>query len=85
MQPSREHGYLAEGPRILPDGRLLWITIQAGAEGDLATRGAVHIADLSKGEIKKPIIGMIPKELAVEHRIVPLLKKNGTLIVATEP
>ncbi|MCR9243634.1 MAG: SMP-30/gluconolactonase/LRE family protein [bacterium] len=50
VRPAPEHGYLPEGPRVLPDGRLLWITIQCGATGELATRGAIHTFDLETGE-----------------------------------
>ena len=41
-RPRPEHGYLPEGPRALPDGRIAWITIQTGPG---ATRGAVHVLD----------------------------------------
>ena len=50
LQPSSEFGYLPEGPRVLPDGRLLWISIQLGKDGDLAARGALHTVDLTTGE-----------------------------------
>ncbi len=49
VRPSAQHGYLPEGPRVLPDGRLLWITIQCGRTGELAQSGVVHVLDLATG------------------------------------
>lgn len=48
-RPSAAHAYLPEGPRALPDGRVVWITIQCGRD---STRGALHVLDLASGENK---------------------------------
>jgi len=48
----------------------------------LARQWGLPFANLGKHEIRKDIIAMVPKEVAIENSIVPVLKKNGTLIVA---
>ncbi len=48
----------------------------------LSKHWELPFANLSKGEIKKEILAMVPKEVALEHGIVPVTKKNGTLYVA---
>ena len=50
----------------------------------LAKHWGLPFANLSKGEIKKEILATVPKEVAIEHNVVPVAKKNGTLIVAME-
>lgn len=45
-RPTAAHRWLPEGPRALPDGRLLWITIQCGAD---APHGALHVLDPESG------------------------------------
>lgn len=46
-RPRPAHGWLPEGPRALGAGRLLWVTIQNGAD---ATHGALHVFTTSRGE-----------------------------------
>ncbi len=48
----------------------------------LSKHWELPFANLSKGEIKKEVLAMVPKEVALEHGIVPVTKKNGTLYVA---
>jgi len=48
----------------------------------LAKHWGLPFANLAKGEIKKEIIALVPKDVAVENSIVPVTRKNGTLIVA---
>lgn len=50
VRPSPQHGYLPEGPRVMPDGRLLWITIQRGSTGEDAEHGTLHTLHLETGE-----------------------------------
>ena len=50
----------------------------------LAKHWGLPFANLSKGEIKKEIIAMVPKEVAMENAVIPVAKRNGTLIVAME-
>jgi type IV pilus assembly protein PilB len=50
----------------------------------LAKHWKLPFANLGKAEIRKEILAIVPKEIAVEHGIVPVTKKNGTLIVAME-
>ncbi len=48
----------------------------------LARHWKVPFANLAKGEIKKEYIALVPKEVAIENSIVPVARKNGTLVVA---
>lgn len=48
----------------------------------LAGQYGVPFANLSKAEIKESVIAMVPKEVAVEHSVVPVLSRGGKLIVA---
>ncbi|MBI4584258.1 MAG: Flp pilus assembly complex ATPase component TadA [Planctomycetes bacterium] len=48
----------------------------------LARHYGLPFADLSKAEIKQPVIGLVPKEVAIEHKVIPVVKQNGKLIVA---
>ena len=50
----------------------------------LAKHWGLPFANLSKGEIGKAIIALVPKEVALEHSVVPVARRNGTLIVAME-
>ncbi len=50
----------------------------------LAKHWGVPFANLGKADIKKEIIALVPKDVAVDNSIVPVVKKNGTLIVAME-
>jgi type IV pilus assembly protein PilB len=48
----------------------------------LAKHYGVPYADLSKSEIKKQYIALVPKDVALEHHVVPVAQKNGTLYIA---
>ena len=48
----------------------------------LAGQYGVPFANLGKADIQESVIAMVPKEVALEHEIVPVLSKNGKLIVA---
>ena len=48
----------------------------------LAKHWGLPFANLSKGEIKKEIIALVPKEIAIESSIVPVTRKGNTLIIA---
>ena len=48
----------------------------------LAKHWKLPFANLGKHEIKKDIIGLVPKEVAIENSIVPVVRKNGSLVVA---
>jgi type IV pilus assembly protein PilB len=48
----------------------------------LAKHWKLPFANLAKGEIKKEYIALVPKEVAIEHSIVPVVKRNGSLVVA---
>ncbi len=46
-RPQAAHRYLPEGPKALGPARLLWLTIQCGAD---ATQGALHVLTTGRGE-----------------------------------
>ncbi|MBI4601080.1 MAG: Flp pilus assembly complex ATPase component TadA [Planctomycetes bacterium] len=48
----------------------------------LAKHWGLPFANLGKGEIKQEIIATVPKEVAIENSIVPVTRKNGSLVVA---
>lgn len=48
----------------------------------LAKQWGLPFANLSKGEIRKDIITLVPKEVALENSIVPVARRNGALVVA---
>jgi type IV pilus assembly protein PilB len=48
----------------------------------LAKHWSLPFANLGKVEIKKEYISLVPKDVAIENSIVPVTRKNGTLIVA---
>jgi type IV pilus assembly protein PilB len=50
----------------------------------LAKHWGLPFANLSRGEVRKEVIAMVPKEVAVENSIVPVARRNGTLVVAME-
>ncbi len=50
----------------------------------LASHWGLPYANLATAEIKKEIISLVPKDVAIENSIVPVTRKNGTLIVAME-
>ena len=57
---------------------------QAVCSRALAKHWGLPFANLSKGEIAKDIIAMVPKDVADENMTVPVAKRNGALIVAME-
>jgi type IV pilus assembly protein PilB len=50
----------------------------------LARHWGLPFANLAKAEVRKEVIAMVPKEVAVEHSVVPVIRRNGTLVVAME-
>ncbi|MEM7232181.1 MAG: ATPase, T2SS/T4P/T4SS family [Planctomycetota bacterium] len=50
----------------------------------LAKHWGLPFANLAKHEVKQEILALVPKEVALEHSIVPVTRKNGALIVAME-
>ena len=48
----------------------------------LAKHWGLPFANLSKGEISKDVIGLVPKDVAIENSIVPVAKKGAKLYVA---
>jgi len=50
----------------------------------LAKHWGVPYADLSKADIKKEIIQMVPKDVAIDNEVIPVVKKDGTLFVAMD-
>jgi type IV pilus assembly protein PilB len=48
----------------------------------LAKHWGLPFANLSKGEIKKEVIATVPKEVAIENSVVPVTRRNGSLVVA---
>lgn len=48
----------------------------------LAKQWGLPFANLGKAEISKDIISLVPKEVAVENLVVPVTRRNGSLIVA---
>lgn len=48
----------------------------------LARHWGLPFANLGKGEIKKEIIALVPKEVAIENSIIPVARRNGSLVVA---
>lgn len=48
----------------------------------LAIHFQLPFANLSKSQIPKELIERVPKDVAVEHRIVPVAQKKNTLIIA---
>jgi len=50
----------------------------------LAKHWELPFANLSKGEIRKEIIAMVPKDVAIENSAIPVQKKNGALVVAMD-
>ena len=57
---------------------------QVACSRALAKHWKVPFANLSKGEIKSDIIAAVPKDVAVENTIVPVARRNGSLVVAME-
>ncbi len=48
----------------------------------LAKHWDLPFANLSKGEVARDVIALVPKEVALENSIVPVARKNGSLYVA---
>ena len=48
----------------------------------VAKHYGVPFADLARAEIKKQFIALVPKDVALDHSVVPVTQKNGTLYVA---
>jgi type IV pilus assembly protein PilB len=48
----------------------------------LAKQWSLPFANLGKGDIRKEIVAMIPKDVAIEHSVVPVARRNGNLVVA---
>src|SRR5262249_2008289 len=50
----------------------------------LAKQSGIPFVDLDKGKIAPEILARVPKEVAQEQGIVPLMEKNGKLVVAVD-
>jgi type IV pilus assembly protein PilB len=50
----------------------------------LATQAQLPYVDLKKGKIPDAIVKLIPRDIAEQHRVVPLVEKGGKLIVAID-
>lgn len=50
----------------------------------LAAQAQLPYVDLKKGKIADAIVRLIPREIAEQHRVVPLVEKGGKLIVAVD-
>ena len=48
----------------------------------VAKHYGVPFADLARAEIKKQFIALVPKDVALDHGVVPVAQKNGVLYVA---
>jgi len=48
----------------------------------LAKHWGLPFANLGKAEVKKEIIALVPKEVAIENSIIPVARRNGSLVVA---
>ena len=48
----------------------------------LAKHWELPFANLSKGEIKEEVLALVPKEVALENNIVPVVRKRNDLFVA---
>ena len=48
----------------------------------VARHYGLPFADLGKAEVKQAVISLVPKDVAIEHSVVPVLQKNGKLYVA---
>ena len=48
----------------------------------LAKHWNLPFANLGKAEVKKEILALVPKDVAIDNAIVPVTRKNGTLVVA---
>ncbi|HIF40213.1 MAG TPA: type II/IV secretion system protein [Planctomycetes bacterium] len=50
----------------------------------LATQNGMPFVDLDKGNIRQEIIDRVPGEMAAEQGILPLMEKDGALVVAID-
>ena len=50
----------------------------------LAKESGMHFVDLDKGQIKDEVLELLPKEFALEQGVMPVLEKNGKLVVAID-
>jgi len=50
----------------------------------LAKESGMPFVDLDKGQIKEEILDLLPKEFALEQGVMPVLEKNGKLVVAID-
>ncbi|MFH0945842.1 MAG: ATPase, T2SS/T4P/T4SS family, partial [Planctomycetota bacterium] len=50
----------------------------------LASQARLPYIDLTRGKISAQVIGMVSRELVEEHRFLPLMEKNGKLMVAID-
>jgi len=50
----------------------------------LAKQQGLPFVDLSKGAIAKEVLALVPAELAVEQRLVPVVEKGGALVIAID-
>ncbi len=50
----------------------------------LASQSHLPFVDLKKGKLPEEIVKLVPRELIEQHRFVPLLEKNGKLVVAID-
>jgi len=50
----------------------------------LATQSRLPYVDLRKGKLSEAITGLVTAEVAEQHRFMPLLEKNGKLVVAID-
>lgn len=50
----------------------------------LAKHWELPFANLAKGEVRKEIIALVPKDVAIENAAIPVQKKNGALVVAMD-
>ena len=50
----------------------------------LAKESGMPFVDLAKGQIKDEVLELLPKEFALEQGVMPVLEKNGKLVVAID-
>ncbi|QDU85394.1 Type II/IV secretion system protein [Planctomycetes bacterium Pla163] len=57
---------------------------EASVYRGLAKIEGLPFVDLSKGNVSEQVLQMVPADLAVEQRIVPVIEKGGALVVAVD-
>ena len=50
----------------------------------LAKQQGLPFVDLSKGSVSKEVLNLVPADLAVEQRLVPVVEKGGALVIAID-